>query len=72
MGFACCRNYWKPQISSASGLADSSMQVGVGVSRVLASDCEHGRAVPWRRVTVDEHQDACMLTTWRSSACSTW
>jgi hypothetical protein len=49
-----------------------SIQVGVSVSRVLARVCEHGRAVPWRRVTVDEHQAACMLTTtWRASVCST-
>ena len=27
MGFACCRNYWKPQLMSASGLADGTMQV---------------------------------------------
>ena len=37
MGFACCRNYWKPQISGAAGLADSSMQVGVGMCRARDS-----------------------------------
>lgn len=42
MGFSCCRNYWKPQVTGSSGLADSSMQVYTHVYAVRV----RGRSPP--------------------------